>query len=96
MDLLISLIAGAIGGNIAGGLFKTLNLGLAINSLAGVAGGALGGHVFGLLGLGGLAQTPADSAALDPAALGAQIAAGGLGGGALLLLAGLLRNVLTR
>lgn len=96
MDLLISLIAGAIGGNIAGGLMKTLNLGLLLNSLTGVIGGALGAHALGWIGTGGLAQTAPDSAALDPAALTAQLAAGGLSGGACLLAAGLLRNMLTR
>ena len=96
MDLLISLIAGALGGNIAGGLLPRLNLGLLINSLSGVLGGALGNHALALLGVGGLAQTPPDSAALDPAALITQLAAGGLGGGACLLAAGLLRNILTR
>ena len=96
MDLLISLIAGAIGGNIAGGLSPRLNLGVLINSLAGVLGGALGGHALGLLGFGGLAQTAPDSAALDPTALATQLAAGGLGGGACLLATGLLRNLLGR
>ncbi len=96
MDLLISLIAGAIGGNISGGLVPRLNLGVLINSLAGVLGGALGGHALGLLGIGGLAQTASDSSALDPTALTTQLAAGGLGGGACLLAAGLLRNLLTR
>ncbi len=96
MDLLISLIAGAIGGNISGGLLPRLNLGLLINSLSGSLGGLLGGHALGLLGIGGLAQTAPDSVSLDPTALTTQLAAGGLGGGACLLAMGLLRNLLTR
>ena len=96
MDLLISLIAGAIGGNIAAGLLVSVNLGLLVNSLAGVLGGGLGAHALGWLGAGGLARTAADSAVLDPAALGTQLAAGALGGAACLMAAGLLRNLMTR
>ncbi|MGK7654745.1 hypothetical protein ACSQ76_20825 [Roseovarius sp. B08] len=96
MDLLISLIAGAIGGNIAGGLVRTLNLGFLVNSLAGTLGGAMGGQALGLMALGGLAQTAPHDAALDPTALAIELAAGGLGGAACLLVAGLLRNLVAR
>ena len=36
MELIISLIAGAVGGNVAGGLLKNINLGLLGNSIVGV------------------------------------------------------------
>ena len=96
MDLLISLIAGAIGGNIAGGLVPRLDTGLLVNSLLGVIGGAVGGYVLGFLGVGGLAQTAPYDAALDHTALVTEVAAGGIGGAVCLLLAGLLRNMVTR
>ena len=39
MELIIGLISGAVGGNVAGGVLKNLNQGTLINSLAGVVGG---------------------------------------------------------
>ena len=39
---ILSLISGAVGGNFAGGVFKSLNLGLLGNSIAGATGGFLG------------------------------------------------------
>ena len=96
MELLISLISGAIGGNVAAGLLKNLNLGLLVNSLAGIVGGGLGGQVFTWAGFGGLAQSATPNGALDPTALTSQIAAGALGGAALLLALGMMRNLMTR
>lgn len=45
MQLLVSLLAGILGGNLAGAVFKRTNLGMASNSLAGLAGGAVGGQL---------------------------------------------------
>ena len=42
---LISLITGAVGGNIAGALFKNLSLGSLGNTIAGVVGGGIGGQL---------------------------------------------------
>ena len=38
MELIISLIAGALGGNLAGGVMKNLSLGTLGNSLVGYSG----------------------------------------------------------
>ena len=37
--LLINLVSGAVGGNVAGGLLKNLNQGTLINSISGIVGG---------------------------------------------------------
>jgi uncharacterized membrane protein YeaQ/YmgE (transglycosylase-associated protein family) len=55
MELIISLIAGALGGNAAGGLLKNLSQGPLLNSILGVVGGGLGGQILGMLGAGGMA-----------------------------------------
>lgn len=39
LRLIISLVAGAIGGNLAGSLLKNLNQGTLLNSIAGIFGG---------------------------------------------------------
>ena len=86
MDLVIQLIAGAIGGNLAGGILKSLNLGLFWNSLAGIVGGAIGGQLLGTMGAGGT----------EIGALLAQVAAGGAGGAALTILVGVIRQMRAR
>lgn len=40
--LIIQLISGALGGNIAGFLFKKISLGTVLNSILGIIGGGLG------------------------------------------------------
>ena len=45
LPLLISLISGAVGGNIAGALSKDRNLGATLNTILGALGGAAGGQL---------------------------------------------------
>ena len=45
VSLLIQLVSGALGGNVAGALLKNLSLGTVGNSLAGIVGGGLGGTI---------------------------------------------------
>ena len=76
VTLLIQLISGALGGNVAGALFKNLSLGTLGNSLAGIVGGGLGGQI-----LGSLLNLPAVTPdMLDPMAILGQVAGGGVGG----------------
>jgi uncharacterized membrane protein YeaQ/YmgE (transglycosylase-associated protein family) len=42
IPLIIQLISGAVGGNIAGAILKNLNLGPIGNSIAGIVGGGIG------------------------------------------------------
>lgn len=49
VTLIIQLISGALGGNIAGALFKNISLGSLGNSIAGIVGGGLGGQILGSL-----------------------------------------------
>ena len=42
INLIIQLVSGAVGGNIACGLMKSLSLGPVGNSIAGIVGGGLG------------------------------------------------------
>ena len=56
MEWIISLITGAIGGNVAGAIFKNLTLGPLGNTLAGVVGGGVGAEILNALtgaGVGG-------------------------------------------
>jgi len=55
VGLIIQLICGAAGGNIAGALLNKYNLGTLGNSIVGILGGGLGGQLLGMLGAGGAA-----------------------------------------
>lgn len=52
MNLLISLVSGAVGGNVAGAVMKNKSLGTLWNSVVGILGGGIGGSLLGLLGTG--------------------------------------------
>lgn len=91
MELLISLIAGAVGGNVAGGILKKFNLGLLLNSVAGIVGGGIGGQI-----LGAITGGTAPSGGMDLAGIIGQVASGGVGGGALLVVVGIIKGVLGR
>ena len=80
--LIITLIAGSLGGNLSGVLFRNLNLGLLRNA----AYGALGG-VLGEFALGGLATTA------GPFAI---ILAAMIGGAAMSALLGVVFNLVDR
>jgi hypothetical protein len=45
VSLIIQLISGAVGGNVAGALLKNFSLGTAGNSIAGILGGGIGGAI---------------------------------------------------
>ncbi len=88
LELLISLISGAVGGNLAGKLFKSIDMGTLINSIAGIVGGGIGGQILAAL-LGGSGMpveggAAAPAAGLDIGAIISQIAGGGVGGAILL------------
>lgn len=89
MELLIGLISGAIGGNVAGGVLKKIDLGILGNSFAGVVGGGIGSQILGMLGTGGT-----NAGDLDFGSVIGQIAFGGVGGGALLAIIGVIKGAI--
>ena len=91
--LIIQLISGAAGGNIAGALLKKLNLGPVGNSIAGILGGGIGGQLLGLLGLGGAG---AAASGLDLGSIISSIAGGGVGGGVLMAIIGIIRQAMNK
>lgn len=82
MELIIQLIAGAVGGNAIGAAGKGMSLGTAGNSIAGAIGGLGGGQLLAMLG------TAASGGGFDIMGL-----LGGAGGGAILTaVVGLIKN----
>jgi uncharacterized membrane protein YeaQ/YmgE (transglycosylase-associated protein family) len=86
MSLLVSLISGAVGGNVAGAAMKDKSLGTIGNSLAGILGGGLGGLVLQQLGV------VAGGGTLDMGKIIADIAGGGVGGGIVMAVIAAIRG----
>src|SRR5262245_53225123 len=90
-SLLISLISGAVGGNVAGAAMKDKSLGAVGNSIAGIVGGGLGGFILKAVGM--YSQS---SGSLDPGAIISEVAGGGIGGAILLVVVALIKNAMGR
>jgi len=91
MELIIQLIAGAVGGNVAGRLLKQFDLGTLGNSVAGILGGGIGGQLINQF-----TNLSAGGGGMDIGAIVGQIASGGVGGGVLLVIVGVIRKMLAR
>jgi uncharacterized membrane protein YeaQ/YmgE (transglycosylase-associated protein family) len=86
--LIIQLVCGAAGGNLAGALFKNLNLGPVGNSLAGIVGGGLGGQILQHL------TSAAGGSALDLQGIVTSILGGGIGGTIVMAIVGWIKSML--
>ncbi|WP_024768543.1 MULTISPECIES: hypothetical protein [Aquimarina] len=89
LPLIIQLISGAVGGNIAGSLLKNASLGKVGNSILGILGGGLGGYLLSYLGIG-------TSGGMDLSGILGSIAGGGVGGGVLMAIIGLIKNAISK
>lgn len=84
ISLLVQIISGAVGGNVAG--MSKYSLGTGLNTLVGMLGG---------LGLGQIASVLTGTSggeALDVAAVGSNIAGGGIGGLVLTFIVSFIKN----
>ena len=94
-QLIISLISGAVGGNIVGKLLRNLDLGFLGNSIAGIVGGGIGGKLLGMIGAGGIAEAAGGAAgSMDIGAIIGQVASGGVGGGVVMLIVGMIKKMM--
>ncbi|HTP06277.1 MAG TPA: hypothetical protein VMM54_14115 [Nitrospirota bacterium] len=91
LNLIVQLISGAVGGNIAGSFMKNLSLGTVGNSLAGILGGGIGGQLLGLLGL-----AQASGGGMDIGSIVSSIAGGGVGGGVLMAIIGVIKKAMAK
>jgi len=94
INLLVQLLSGAVGGNVAGGLARDGGLGPPANTLAGAVGGGIGGQIVSLLL--GLASARTAAGGLDLAGFVSQLLAGGLSGGVLSAIINMIRAAATR
>ena len=90
VSLIIQLISGAVGGNVAGAAMKQNSLGPIGNSIAGIVGGGLGGTILQAV------MGAASSGSMDLGTIVSNIAGGGVGGAILMAVIGLIRNQMAK
>jgi len=88
LPMIIQLVSGAVGGNVAGGVMKKLSLGTLWNSVVGILGGGLGGQILAMLGMG------TATGGMDLTGILSSVAAGGAGGGVLLGVVAMIKKVM--
>jgi hypothetical protein len=93
INLIIQLIAGAVGGNAVGAGMKNVDLGALGNTIAGAIGGAGGGTL--LTALLPLLQNAAAGGNVDIGALVGQAVGGGVAGAVLTAIVGLIKNTMS-
>ncbi len=94
-SFIIQLIAGAVGGNAAGGLLKNINLGPLGNTIAGATGGGVGGSILSGL-IPALGSAASGAGGFDIATMAGQLAGGGIMGGIVTAVVGLIKNALMK
>jgi uncharacterized membrane protein YeaQ/YmgE (transglycosylase-associated protein family) len=82
MSLFVSLLSGAVGGNVAGALLKDKTLGALGNSIAGILGGGVGATLLQAIGL------------LPQGQVLGEVASGGVGGAVLMIVIGLIKSAM--
>jgi uncharacterized membrane protein YeaQ/YmgE (transglycosylase-associated protein family) len=88
LNLVVGLISGAVGGNLAGALMKNSSFGPLGNSLAGIVGGGLTSALIPELGMSAAAASGLGGVLTN-------VAAGGVGGAILMAVAGLFKATFT-
>ena len=93
INLIIQIIAGAIGGNAAGAGVEKANLGTAGNTIAGALGGLGGGQI-----LSALIPALAGSAGggVDLASIAGQLVGGGVSGAIVTVIVGMILNAMNK
>jgi len=100
IPLLIQLVSGAAGGNLAGTLLKNLPVGKILRTVLGGVGGGLGGLLMSVLAGGAEAVAVADVAGavggggLDIGSILQGVGGGGAGGGILVTIVGMIKKMM--
>jgi hypothetical protein len=90
INLIIQLIAGAVGGNVAGANLKDYNLGQIGNTIAGALGGIGGGQLLTAL----LPVLAGTAGSVDIGSVLGQAVGGGVAGAIVTLVVGLIKNAM--
>ena len=91
-DLIVQVIAGALGGTAAGSVLKDLSLGKPGDAISGAIGGGVVGQILNSV-LGG---DPSAVGGVDIASLVKSVFGGGIGGAVVMAIIGALRNAMMK
>ncbi len=94
INIIIEIVAGAIGGNAAGAAMKNASLGGAGNTIAGAIGGLGGGQLLQLVIP--MLQGAAGGGGLDIGAIIGQVVGGGIGGAILTAIVGAIKGAMSK
>jgi len=92
INLIIQLIAGAIGGNAAAASMENVNLGPAGNTIAGALGGVGGGQILDAP----IPPLAGAGARVDWKVVVGQLIGGSVGGALLTVIAGMIKNAMAK
>jgi uncharacterized membrane protein YeaQ/YmgE (transglycosylase-associated protein family) len=93
--LIIQLVSGAVGGNVAGSLMSKFNLGPVGNSIAGIVGGGLGGQLLSMITSGSTAAA-APTGGMGLSSIISSVAGGGVGGAIVMAIIGLIKSQMSK
>jgi hypothetical protein len=102
MGIVTDLIAGGVGGNIAGAVLKKFDLGPIGNTVAGLVGGVGGGQLLSMLLSGGAAAagtaaaTGATGGGMDMTSILANVGGSGVGGAIVMAVIGMIRTQMAK
>jgi hypothetical protein len=92
INLIIQIIAGAVGGNAAAASMENVDLGPAGNTIAGALGGIGGGQILGAL----IPTLAAAAAGVDWKVVIGQFVGGSVGGAILTVIVGMIKNAMAK
>src|SRR5882762_581194 len=92
ISLIIQVISGAVGGNVAGAAMKESSLGTLGNSIAGIVGGGVGGTLLQMV----MGTAATSGGGLDLQSILANVAGGGVGGAILMAIVGIIKNQMAK
>lgn len=99
LNLIISLVSGAVGGNVAGAAMPEKNPGTLINTIAGLFGGGVGDFILkalGILATSSMAGHAATGNEFDISSLLANIGISGVSGGVLTAIIALIKDAMQK
>lgn len=102
LPLIISLVSGAVGGNVAGAAVQEKSLGGVANTVLGLLGGGVGDFILKALGVIGTAAASSATGAsatgheMDIASLLTNIGVSGVSGGALTAIISLIKDAMAK
>jgi uncharacterized membrane protein YeaQ/YmgE (transglycosylase-associated protein family) len=92
ISLIIEVISGAVGGNVAGAAMKENSLGTVGNSIAGIVGGGLGGTLLHMV----MGSAATGGGSMDLSSILSNVAGGGVGGAILMAIVGIIKNKMAK